>query len=359
MQSRWRQTKRPKTARLFFLVSGENPTLPFAEIKAILEAEGYKYAVLSKLAQVLILKSDQRCIGSVAKRASLTRACGPLIVHCEASAREILNAIKNVHISSYISPNESFCVRIKRVRGSSPELDRLALERRIGEVILESAEKVRVDLKRPKKTFLGVLSDGKFVFGLKEAEIRGGDFKRRGPPRSIYSHSAAMPPKLARCMINLARARTGDIILDPFCGTGSFLVEASLIGCRVVGLDVKRRMIEGSTLNLSACNVEVEGLIVADARKPPIPPDRIDNVVTDPPYGISTTTLGMKTSDVFRKFLTAIRDPLKDGGYVCLAAPKSINVNRIAEELDFKHEESHFIYVHRRLTREIAVFKMP
>ncbi|RLG95523.1 hypothetical protein DRO37_01980 [Candidatus Bathyarchaeota archaeon] len=359
MQSRWRQTRKSETARLFFLVSGENPTLPFAEIKAILEAEGYEYEVLSKLAQVLILKSDQRCIGSVARRASLTRACGRLIAHCKASAREILNVIKNTQISSYISPNESFCVRIKRVRGSSPELDRLALERKIGKVILRSAEKVRVDLKRPKKTFLGVLSDGKFVFGLKEAEIRGGDFKRRGLPKTIYSHSAAMPPKLARCMINLARAKAGDIILDPFCGTGSLLVEANLIGCRVVGLDVKHRMIEGSTVNLSAYNVVAEGLIVADARKPPISPDRIDRVVTDPPYGISTTTLGMKTSDLFKKFLMAIRDPLKDDGYICLAAPKSINVNRIAEELDFKHEESHFIYVHRRLTREIAVFKMP
>jgi len=358
MQSQRRQTRKPETAKLFFLVSGENPTLPFAEIKAILEAEGYEYTVLSRLTQVLILKSDQRCIGSVAKRASLTRACGPLIAHCKASSREILNAIMNTHISPYIAPNESFCVRIKRVRGSSPELDRLALERRIGEVILRSIEKVRVDLKRPKKTFLGILSNGKFVFGLKAAEIRGGDFKRRGPPRIIYSHSAAMPPKLARCMINLAHARAGDIILDPFCGTGSFLVEASLIGCRVVGLDIKRRMIEGSAVNLSACNVVAEGLIVADARNPPIPSDRIDHVVTDPPYGISTTTLGMKTSDLFRRFLSAIRDPLRDGGYICLAAPKSINVNRIAEELDFKHEESHFIYVHRRLTREIAVFKM-
>ena len=155
MQSQRRQTK-SETAKLFFLVSGENPTLPFAEIKAILEAEGYEYTVLSRLTQVLILKSDQRCIGSVAKRASLTRACGPLIAHCKASSREILNAIMNAHISPYIAPNESFCVRIKRVRGSTPELDRLALERRIGEVILRSIEKVRVDLKRPKKTFLGL-----------------------------------------------------------------------------------------------------------------------------------------------------------------------------------------------------------
>ena len=343
-------------ARLFFLLSGENPSLPLAELKAILEGEGFAYHVLFKLTQVSVLESDSKCIRSIAHRASLTRACGLLIARCRASTEEILNTIKKADLASHIASGEEFAVRIKRVRGDSPEIDGLSLEREIGRIIFEAVKGTKVNLKRPKKTFLGILSDGNFIFGLKTAEIKAGEFAKRGPPRTVFSHSAAMPPKIARCMVNLARSKAGDLLLDPFCGTGSFLVEAGLIGCRVIGADIKRRMVEGSAQNLSACGVEPEGLLVADARVPPLPSESVECIVTDPPYGTSTTTLGMRIGEVFESFLSAARDFLKKGGFICLAAPKTVEVSRIAEELGFKHQESHFIYIHRRLTREIAVF---
>ena len=344
-------------ARFFFLVSGENPTLPFAEIEAILESEGHAYSILFKLSQVLVLESDPKCVESVAHRSALTRVCGFFIASCRASVQEILDSVRRADMSAYISPGESFVVRVRRVKGSSPQIDRLLLERRIGEVIFESVKGVKVNLKNPEKVFFGVLSDDNFVFGLKTAEIKAGKFKKR-ISKAAFSHSAAMPPKIARCMVNLARARSGDLVLDPFCGTGSFLIEAGLIGCRVVGSDIKRRMVEGSMLNLSACGVKAEGLLVADARSSPYLPRRVDRIVTDPPYGTSTTTLGMNVADVYRNFLSEAEEILREGGYICLAAPKRINVSRIAEEIGFKHLESHFMYIHRRLTREIAVFSM-
>jgi tRNA G10 N-methylase Trm11 len=39
--------------KLFFLLSGENPTMPASEAKAILETEGYPYAVTELMDQVL------------------------------------------------------------------------------------------------------------------------------------------------------------------------------------------------------------------------------------------------------------------------------------------------------------------
>jgi len=343
-------------ARLFFLVSGENPSLPFAEVRAILEAEEFPYRVLSKLTQVLILESNFKCIESIKHRASLTRACGLLITECRALKEEILNRIKRANLESFIAPGETFSVRVKRVRGDSPDINGLSLEREIGRIIFEAVKGSRVDLTQPKKTFLGILTNGRFIFGLKTAEIKAGEFKKRGPSRTVFSHSAAMPPKIARCMVNLARPKVGDLVFDPFCGTGSFLVEAGLIGCRVMGSDIQSRMVRGSIENLSSCGIDPEGLFIADARVPPILSRSIDCVVTDPPYGTSTTTLGMRTSEVYERFLSVAYDFLKKGGRVCLAAPKTVNVSRIAKELGFKHQESHFIYIHRRLTREIAVF---
>jgi tRNA (guanine10-N2)-dimethyltransferase len=156
-------------------------------------------------------------------------------------------------------------------------------------------------------------------------------------------------------MVNLAKPKAGELVFDPFCGTGSTLIEAALIDCRVLGLDIQGRMAKGSLKNLAYFNIKPEGIIVADARNPPI--TRIDCVVTDPPYGRSATTLRRTTRQIVEEVLISVRDMLDKGRRICVAAPKTLNVRRIGTVLGYKHLESHFVYVHRSLTREIAVFE--
>jgi tRNA (guanine10-N2)-dimethyltransferase len=287
----------------------------------------------------------------------MTRACGVEIFNCKAEIEEILGNIKKAETESFIGDGESFVVRVRRVRGTSAEIDGLALERKIGEIILKKVAGARVDLKDSQKTFLGILTDGRFVFGLKKAEIKARSFIKRGPRRKVFFHAAAIPVKLARCMVNLAQPKTGDLVLDPFCGTGTFLVEAGLMGCRVLGFDVKRNMVEGSLRNLSLYGIEPEGMTIADARFLPLTKASVDCIVTDPPYGTSATTLGLDIRDVFKGFLSTASNFIGRGRRVCLAAPKIVKVSEIGERLGFKHLESHHIYVHRSLTREIAVFR--
>ncbi|MGC9346282.1 MAG: hypothetical protein ACP5ER_05790, partial [Candidatus Bathyarchaeales archaeon] len=55
--------------------------------------------------------------------------------------------------------------------------------------------------------------------------------------------------------------------------------------------------------------------------------------------------------------LTSVHDMLEKEQRVCMAAPKTLNIGRIGTALGYKHLESHFVYVHRSLTREIAVFE--
>lgn len=63
-----------------------------------------------------------------------------------------------------------------------------------------------------------------------------------------------LPPKLAQIIINLASGNykiEGQLLLDPFCGTGVVLQEASLMGYQVMGSDVDDRMVEYTNKNLS------------------------------------------------------------------------------------------------------------
>ncbi len=59
-----------------------------------------------------------------------------------------------------------------------------------------------------------------------------------------------MPPKLAQMMINFAKPERETTIYDPFCGTGTILMEGILRGNPVMGSDLKNRLVDGAKKNL-------------------------------------------------------------------------------------------------------------
>ena len=341
-------------AKLFFLVSGEHQTLPVSEVQAILEAEGIKYRILENLTQVLRLEVDPNSVEPIKFRSALTRVCCREIFNCEANISEILANISSGSMEEFIE-GDSFAVRVRRVKGVTPELVRVELERKLGEQILKTVKTSRVNLSNPQKTFFGVLTDKRFIFGLKTAEIIPKPFSERRPRRRPFFHPTAMPAKLARVMVNLAQPNKGDLVLDPFCGTGGMLVEAGLIGCRVLGFDAKPHMLRGGLKNLLHYGINLEGVAIADARYPPVA--KVDCIVTDPPYGRSASTLGASTIRIVEDFLSAVGDKIPRGRRICMASPKTIRIADSGEKAGFKHLESHFVYVHRSLTREIVVFE--
>jgi tRNA G10 N-methylase Trm11 len=66
-------------------------------------------------------------------------------------------------------------------------------------------------------------------------------------------HSGMLPPKLAQIMINLAGIKkcSGASLLDPFCGSGTILTEALLLGYKyIIGVDNSRKAIKNSEENI-------------------------------------------------------------------------------------------------------------
>ncbi len=341
--------------RLFFILSGEHPTLPIAELKANLEAETIAYKKLQKLPQVLRLTTSIDAVEALKRRAALTRVCCREIAVCAPTHMEIAAAVRSQPIDTLLQSGETFAVRVRRIGERTNDLTSVDLERKLGKLILESVRNAKVDLRKPQKIFFGTVTGNTFLFGLKLAEILPTPFMQRRPRKRPFFHPSAMPPKLARCMVNLAKARLGEVLLDPFCGTGSFLIEAGLLGCRVVGLDAKRYMVKGCRRNLKLLGVAWEGLGAADAMHLPV--STADCIVTDPPYGRSASTMGYTTGRIVEDFLADSVDVLAKGQRVCLAAPRTIGVGGMAEAVGFRHVESHMVYVHRSLTREVAVLE--
>ena len=342
-------------ARLFLLLSGEHESLPVSEVKAILEAEGYQYTILEKLDQILRLEADSASVEALRHRAAFTRICGLELLNCNSKMSSIIKAVQQAPFEETLKNNESFVVRIKHIKEYSAEINGMALERTLGRIILERCPEARVNLKAPQKKFVGTITDGRFVFGVNLAEIQAKPFVERRPRKKPFFHPSAMQAKLARCMINLARPKAGYSVLDPFCGTGTMLIEAKLIGCQALGFDVQRRMARGTMRNMAHFHIEPDGIMIADAKYPPL--KEVDCIVTDPPYGISSTTMKRTTKQIIKEVLTAVHGSLSGRGRVCMAAPKKLSISNDIANLGYRCLESHFVYVHRSLTREVVVFE--
>ncbi|MEW6593083.1 MAG: methyltransferase domain-containing protein, partial [Candidatus Hadarchaeota archaeon] len=164
-----------------------------------------------------------------------------------------------------------------------------------------------------------------------------------------------MVPTLARCMVNLARTPRKGIFLDPFCGVGGILLEAGLIGAKLIGVDIERGLVEGARKNLAESGLSDFQLMVGDARK--LPPLEADAIATDPPYGRQTTTGGTELQELYKEALPSMAGVLKKKAYVCITSPAELELEDIASGAGLRMIEKHDQRVHRSLTRRIYVFR--
>jgi tRNA (guanine10-N2)-dimethyltransferase len=341
--------------RLFFVVSGEHRTLPHAEIRAILQSQEIHFKQRAASTKLLRVTAESSALDAVARRSVMYEQCGFEIAATSQGKRRLLSLLSRMDLSRHFAKRRSFAVRSLRVGGASRYLNRASLEREVGGVLKERSDGVGVNLDRPDVTFLCVVSSRGLLLGeVTHSRVPGLIASRRPRKRPVF-HPSTMQPKLARCIVNLARPPEGGTLLDPFCGVGGILLEAVAIRCLAIGADADPRMIRGARTNLTHYGAAPFGLIVADATKIPI--RGVGSIVTDPPYGREASTRGRKLSVLIREFLPAAQDILSKKGHLCICCPSELRIISIAERAGFKLVESHLLYVHRSLTRRILVLR--
>jgi len=341
--------------RLFFVVSGEHPTLPHAEIRAILHAFGIGFKEIAAYPKLLRVKADPSALDAVAKRSMMYDQCGVELAATRPNRERFLSVVSRLNLSRHFVERRSYAVRSLRIGGAFKHFRRTAFEREIGEAMQTTRLGVKVDLDHPDVTFLCIISRKGFLLGEVTHSRAPGLIASRRPRKRPVFHPSTMPPKLARCIVNLARPRDGAVLLDPFCGVGGTLLEASAIGCEGVGLDADPRMVRGARTNLKHYGAEPLGFILGDATKMPI--RGVDSIVTDPPYGREASTHGRKLEDLLQEFIPSAGDALSAGGFLCICCPSDVHVSQITRAAGFKLVESHLAYVHRSLTRRILVLR--
>ena len=348
-------TEETQTNRLFFVLSGEHASLPAAEVRAILEASGARFSGTTLSYRLLTLNAPFSALKAVSERSLMYDWCGLCLGECEANERQIEAFVKSQSNERLTRGAESFAVRSVRLGGAAKWVRRVPLERRIGSVLKESFPGLRVQLQNPDLVFACVLYEDKFLLGVSGYSKPSGLIAPRLPRRRPVFHPSTMPPKIARCMVNLARAVPGTKFADPFSGVGGIAIEAAVIGCKVVGVDASLRMLKGARRNMNHFGFEAEGYLNADARHLPI--HDLDAIATDPPYGRGSSTMGTKVTALVKEFLEGVKSSLKKDAHLCISAPVEIQIEEYAKAAGFTLREKHLAKVHRSLTRQFVVLQ--
>jgi len=347
--------ERSSESRLFFVLSGEHASLPAAEVKAITESAGLGFSDPQRSYRLLTLMAPAKALRLVSERSLMYDSCGVELGRCEVTEDQIFRLVKDLPLEDVTRSATTFAVRSMRLGGVNKSVRRVSLESKVGSIVKEYVPRLSVRLRDPDATFACILFDESFLFGISAYSKASGLIAPRRPRKRPVFHPSTMPPKIARCMVNLSRASPGGIFADPFSGVGGILLEAAVIGCNVVGIDANPRMLRGALKNVKYFRLEALGLLRADSRKLPL--HELDAIATDPPYGRGSSTMGTKVSVLIKDFLSAAKGSLKRGAHLCISAPVEVDVEGYALDAQFVLKEKHLARVHRSLTRQFVVLQ--
>ena len=160
--------------------------------------------------------------------------------------------------------------------------------------------------------------------------------KKRGTKRPAPHPDVALSPRLARTLVNLAGLKPGQTILDPFCGSGTILVEAYAKSLRCLGLDSRASRVQETRENLrwSVGGVTDRGYDVrkGDARelRRSLRGTKVDAIVTEPillprldARPKTTTAQGMieESANTYNDALASMADSIQPEGRIVMVVP--------------------------------------
>ncbi len=163
------------------------------------------------------------------------------------------------------------------------------------------------------------------------------DFQKRDTGKPVQRRIFAMPPRIAKILLNLSHCAPGRKLLDPFCGVGTILQEALLMGANTIGTDVNPWCISAARQNLdwllkeyNLKNVSFD-LRQEDARKIGSAfGGQIDCIATEPDLGPALRQLPTisyanriieKLKPLYFQFISSATDALKENGRIAIVTP--------------------------------------
>lgn len=335
----------------YFFVLGNHPALSVAELSNRLSLEAGQYLfpdiVLGEVKTSFPLPDFIKTIGGTVKAGEIkTRVPVHSSAIFEASLKILESLPKkgkfNFGISTYgqkAADTRKIGLALKQElknRGVSCRLV-VSKEKTLSSVVVEQNK-----LLSSGKELVYIYTGSHVLIGTTEAvqpfkDLSARDYGR--PARDDYS--GMLPPKLAQIMINLGGSKTTEPLLDPFCGSGTIITEAMLMGYQQIhGSDISKKAIQDTQKNVEWMQKRYDTttqphLQVCDAREllKNYKKNSVRAIVTEVYLGpqrgqFSIGKVSKELGELYQQVTQVFSELLMPGGRVVLALPAFIVKNQ-------------------------------
>ena len=230
---------------------------------------------------------------------------------------------------------KTFVCRI--INLSSKQFNVQELESSMGDMISKFSH-AKVDLEDPDITIYLIFTDHENFFGFSKR------IKEKTRPKKVKNYPHELDWKITRVMINLIGLKEGETVCDPFCGTGTTLLEAESMGIHAIGLDFDEKMCKISKENLKV-NGYKSKILKSDFQEFSKLSGKFDGIVTDLPYGRASKA-SEKPEEILKKFFSIMPKRKK----IAIMYKKEL-----ARNLKLSGLKKYEIYRHKSLTRTILI----
>lgn len=308
----------------FFLVSKEYPELAVDEVVTLVKMYD-RFAKIKTISNLVLIQSVTPW-EKIARRATFVKTAGQLL-------RKMSNVFFDENNYSLLFGAKTFMC--KAINLSEKEVNIPDIERSLGSMVSTFCN-AKVSLNEPDVIIYMIFTDEENFFGFSTK------FEPVKRPEKITKFHHELDWKLTRAMINLARINDDEIVCDPFCGTGSTLLEAQSMGINAIGIDFDEKMCKISKDNLKANKFSAE---IYNQTYEYMDQIKFDGIVTDLPYG-TASKVSEPPKKIMKKFISKIPRKAKFAIMCKKGLEDDIKLN-----LTKKYE----IYRHKSLTRMILV----
>jgi len=337
----------------YFFVFGSQPTLSLAEVLNVLDLKKIDFSLKIFKKNFLILKTKEKLNeDELQKRLGGTVKIGIIFLKIDDIEKIDLEFLKKeLPKGKKIYFGFSCYGEVKeRVKSQIKELA-LKLKKKLKEENVSSrwvsSKEIFLSSVIVKKNKL-LISGAEFIFFFIKEKIFIGktltcqefeeyefyDFSR--PIRKI--EKGLIPPKLAKIMINLAKISEDKILLDPFCGSGTIINQAILMGYKnIIGTDISKEAVKDTQKNIKwllknlkfkTFNLKIN-IFQTDVRNlsEKISPKSIDAIVTEPYLGplkfkkTKIKEIVKELSELYLKAFSEFKKVLKEEGKIVIVFP--------------------------------------
>ena len=333
--------------KYIFELSKEHSTIPKSEIISVLKAEDIKFKIDESTDEVLIIKTKvlEKKLFKIAARLSYTYFIDKLLFICSNSIEELME----LGVKNNVKEKGSIAIKYKN---RSTKIDSQQIVKIVADVYTKNRA---VDLEKPDNEIRILITDKKIYVGLKIAEINRSQFEERKVQNRPFFSPISLHPKLARALVNLSYIKKGKIMLDPFCGTGGILIEAGLIGAKIIGSDIEEKMIVGCKKTFDFYKIDDYKLFCSDIGDINKFISKVDAIVTDLPYGKSTTTKGEKMNILYERAFKKMSELLNENKIAVIGLSNK-DLIYLGKKY-FKLIDMHVFKVHKSLKRYFVIFQ--